>query len=434
MVETVTLSVRIPKELDDKLKRLQKRGGTKTEVVEDALRRYVEVNDAAFSHNKVMAMREVAFGAERLEERRHDIQRLSGTTLLPALESDPSATQTNAGRFLKQGVFDALLALWRDPAGFSINHLQQSIDVVSFSYPPRKEYKRGLAHVDPATPSEGSYAQELQEHVSRAFLRCVAGTSIKGGEDRYFDVAARPELALRPRIFSFAFYLTRERRHHYGVLPYGWHRRFGLVIHEALLDEIARTLEVEVSELKESVKNDANYVVTFLNELLTKIDQASNTGKESFIYSVDGFIHDEVAADLIYGRALVNLRPVFTKRCRKFIPEEAQQIGKEIATRLGSATHSVVLLDNIYSQVALPNGFRLLEISHGLKIPVGIGYTLTALPKLMSEGWIGNLYGSLDVFFRQHDSELSAITAEFDSQGVELDSNLRDYSQPKDES
>lgn len=231
------------------------------------------------------------------------------------------------------------------------------------------------------------------------------------GESRgTFDAILRPELAIANEvIYTFPFFLTWLRRPAWRVIRYGWHRAVGVLVHEThpAFDDLSKEkLDVSVALQARSA--------SWLSNLTRHL-----TRSEGFLYSLPGYMHNEILPLLILDAGdddaqtfyVTRSRVVKTKLKEAYQPQDAAgrrgkkrkatrapirskyeysipipEIPDEMLTEDGARRH-VAVVDlaerrEVEDQVAGFGGYHVLALPHRLHIEVGIGFSIVTFPKI----------------------------------------------------
>lgn len=308
--------------------------------------------------------------------------------------------------YQKSAVFDAILTLWRNPKEFVDNYNQQRT-IVKFKY-------------------DDELLGEFQEAVaSRARTFENVESVIDEGETVFFDVVLRADMAYLPRIFAFGFYLTNQRRSHYAIIPYGVHERFGVLMDSGLWTKI-KNENPNDSNLDETNLNEQSQrgvVKNFFTKLIEFADREnrneSAARKKKKIFSQDGFIHEEVLAEIVYRNGERTIADKFVNLSKTF-QASREELPETISELLSKG--NIVLYDLLYHRSlkdVIGNKVVGFKLPHHLAIPVGIGFTLTALPEMIKSGEWSKLAESVRLF-ASDESRTSALKNALSEIGVSL--------------
>lgn len=207
--------------------------------------------------------------------------------------------------------------------------------------------------------------------------------------NEFFDITERPDLLYEtPILFSFPFFLTDSRRNFFGVIPYGDHESIGFLLSKKLLLEV---LPAGIGEIKDEGK-----LKKFFNDLINTV-----ATKQGTIYNFRGFIYKEILPQMVADLGSPDTMSRFTKIAKEEIPvtdaDDLEYSALETIKKAGD--HSVVVIDLVIKKaleqsLSEQSGreFIVVQIEHKQPIPVGIGFTLPLLPKLLQDNnWDGLL-------------------------------------------
>jgi len=199
-----------------------------------------------------------------------------------------------------------------------------------------------------------------------------------------FDAAINLEFALSAKsLYLFPFVFSEFRRPFFGVIPYGRHVAIGWLIHKdnPLLEE--RPFKDFDGELKPLAVLPGAEGADRRNAFLTRLF-AKAGAKEATIVTRDNYLNREILpllktnaqhgllVDAFSKTKIVEIMPSGTSWPIKDKPEKEQVLLYDLCTDRDLATSSAA------------KGFRALPFLHDQEIPVGIGFSLPALPFVAS--------------------------------------------------
>jgi hypothetical protein len=281
-----------------------------------------------------------------------------------------------------------------------------------------------------------------------------------------FDVPKFPELAIaNSTIYTLPFFLTWQRRHLWGVLPYAIHTRLGVLIstdHPALgkLEEYERGYQERLARDSAyglwvhdpSLAGWLSILMKEAGENPCRLNRADSNFDEQHtrptVFAVGVYLHQELLplACAVLGDSetaaafAVNAVRLEPTEFEKWILPKVQQSGPSekpveqtptVAVSGSSSSDgkssqwpnpSAVIVDLALCKEPEPSsGWRLLRMPHCVYLPIGIGYSVLSWPLLArnteARKWTARLLTfSADMLCRSKD-ELSAI-------GIELDQRL----------
>jgi hypothetical protein len=241
------------------------------------------------------------------------------------------------------------------------------------------------------------------------------------GED--FDALRHPQLAIaNPALYTFPFLLTWQRRHLWGVLPYAVHTQLGLVCRKCYPEakrEALEEVERVYSEALENVRHDQSALWINDPKHLSWLSLILKSTKDSPVYfkrdsdvsicaqhksatviSIGAYLHKEliplasamlpdpgVAADYAeFARELdvPDVLPLLKS------PSEWPQDSVMIVDLAVLPTDWITPDDPEAVAENAGNGidrkeWSLFRVPHCVYVPVGIGYSIPAVPMLLED-------------------------------------------------
>jgi hypothetical protein len=191
-----------------------------------------------------------------------------------------------------------------------------------------------------------------------------------------FDAGINMEFALSAQsLFLFPFYLSEFRRHLFGVVPYGQHVSVGLCLHES--NPLVQSFDIKgdfaTAALTVNSPQASAKRLAFLTELFT---QASTSNLK--IQTKDNFLNREILPLLKANAQHGLLVSTFSKT--RFVDTVSDFEGSLFAE---DRRNTVYLYDLASDAEKFDNpngGFVSIPFLHDLAIPVGIGFSIPALP------------------------------------------------------
>lgn len=234
--------------------------------------------------------------------------------------------------------------------------------------------------------------------------------------DTSWDLLVKYEFERFPVILLFPFFWTRDLHPNYGVIPYGLQVQIGLLVSR---DHPAFQYDIE-DHYKYGMELERDWVV---NSLLAPEQKEWRGGK---VWACRGYRFGHIASEMAAA-----VSPEAHRRLveRRGYIEQSQQIEKVSDARSGSMSGgtTVLLLDPGEKQhiaELCPKedaGLAYLTVRHGIDVPVGIGFSLAALPMLLRDGNWRTLIRTADaVFANMNVSDLSALA----DAGIELNKEV----------
>lgn len=203
-------------------------------------------------------------------------------------------------------------------------------------------------------------------------------------DNEYFDVTQRPDLLYdTPLLFAFPFYLTESRRSSFGVLPYGDHHSIGLLLHKNAFHGAFGAAS------QDDVAKDLGIFRKGFNVFLSQM--ANQSGK---IHHFQGFIYDEIFPHLVSYYGSPETKQSFYELGKVREPvENVRSLHEEALKVMRKAEPSSLFALDLIVAEEIERGlkkerdeFVVLRVAHNQRIPVGIGFTLPLLPRLLEEG------------------------------------------------
>jgi len=293
------------------------------------------------------------------------------------------------------------------------------------------------------------------------------------GLNQDFDVLKYPELAIaNPCFYTLPFFLTWQRRHLWGVLPYATHSRLGLFIRDD--HPKIETLRKIQTEHEAALKREAEYglwvqdpsLARWLPILLeaagnkpSRLDRTKDSLHEQHqtptIFSVGAYLHQELLPLAFAALGNMEAAANFAERAQliepsdlpKLLPPQAAkdsliQAGGTDAKASPAVTEktspdapvpasafkdlwpkeSAIILDlALCDEPQKGSGLALLRLPHSVYVPIGIGYSVLAWPLLARNAearkWTGRLLAYSAQMLVPSKADLSKI-------GIELDPRL----------
>jgi len=171
----------------------------------------------------------------------------------------------------------------------------------------------------------------------------------------------------RPLLCLFPFFLTSHRRLAWGVIRYAWQKQIGLVVPTFLVNSLVkeRATEHGVTTIR---------VAGWETLLRRKAD----------IYSLVGYATEEILCEVTLRADGADKRDLihrFNEHNRPLF-QELNKDAIEKATEPGVNVFAFDLADEatVRGLMGTKRGFEIVQLDHGLSIPVGIGFSLPLFP------------------------------------------------------
>jgi hypothetical protein len=260
------------------------------------------------------------------------------------------------------------------------------------------------------------------------------------GED--FDALRHPELAIaNPAIYTFPFFLTWQRRHLWGVLPYATHSRLGVLVRDdhpnlTALQELeasyAQTLEGAVRSGILIWSNDPRYA-----DWLTWLLRATEDPADGFtplrlyeqelpidwslhqkptVFSVGAYLHKEILPLTCAVMADPHTGTAYASFAQEL---EVGQLDALMAQgEMSWPDASAIIVDLAVAPDGAPErGWTLLRLPHCVYLPIGIGFSVATVPLLRDKGFRNRLLADAGDLLRPAAADLSRL-------GIDLDPRL----------
>jgi|GEM_PF-807444 len=277
------------------------------------------------------------------------------------------------------------------------------------------------------------YIDDMKIIIDELFVAVYSSVNGKYHEPPKEPVYDIPENSIyydKPTIFLYPYFLDQDRIEKAGVIPYATQTSIAIVLHkdnclykkwQALRDTAIKDNSLENNQEREvDIRISKADSKKWLKELVENI---YNTNGQ--IHSIRGyvfhsiikqFVIENVENDDTLGEVLkaptdlsiVKEKLVFFKQ-----PKVGEQIDR----------NSILLLDPSDAFKETENGqvfmsflqstfFKVVTVRHGLDIPIGIGYSLFALPRLLNNGTWKKLQVLMKDKLSSHKENLSKVGIE----------------------
>jgi hypothetical protein len=292
----------------------------------------------------------------------------------------------------------------------------------------------------------GEMQRDVAQRVTLQFHRDFAITDPIWTEDerRQFDALRHPELAIAtPAFYTFPFFLSWQRRHQWGVLPYATHTRLGLLVRgdHPNISELA-SIEKEYEDTAAIVKqeryarwiNDPHFgrwleiIVKAGSETPIPIDNVPRDvsllqlHQCARVFSVGAYLHREILPLMcaVRGDSLTAARLATT--VQELDATDLASIDGAPSNAFASWHQASALIVDLAKSpdVDPESGMRLLKVPHCVYIPIGIGYSIVTVQILLSNlPWASNLLKEAgDILSMKNGAN------ELQKVGIELDERL----------
>jgi hypothetical protein len=185
----------------------------------------------------------------------------------------------------------------------------------------------------------------------------------------------RPGLIAGRRVlYLYPFYRHPARRPYWGVISYGSHEKLGLLLHKKTFGDLIGKPILEGS-------NARGWLGLVIDVLCKKSDTLGIGFRESFF--------EEEAAEVVWSRAQTEFPYHFEARRRPIPPKAlsfAKKGGMNLLATLKSNKVGLLVFDLLYEgdvQKAAGKEWAIVQFPHGIPTPVGVGFSLSFLPRLL---------------------------------------------------
>jgi predicted acylesterase/phospholipase RssA len=219
--------------------------------------------------------------------------------------------------------------------------------------------------------------KELQQRLKSLFRRSFGEpqNDPKEFEGQVFDITERPDIALTSEaVCVFPFYLSYMRRPAWGVVPWGRHCAFGL-----LLNRRHQAYSTIANRASSARHLRTNWVAPFLEKVMDPgrlLIQEGFLFNETFPMFVSRYGDAETKRRFYRFARRLNLRTVDSPEFQNLNPE-TDAIVFDLALR------------DQYLKLArsIDSNFQTFSAYHELAIPVGLGYSLLAADRIGKQLW-----------------------------------------------
>lgn len=231
----------------------------------------------------------------------------------------------------------------------------------------------------------------------------VSGNYNEPPKEPVFDIPENSIYYDNPTIFLYPYFLDTDRTEKAGVIPYAKQTSLAIVIHKDNTQykewlKLRATVQNENS-LPENQEREADLLVTkaeskkWLKGLVEDI--YNNSGQ---IHTIRGYVFHSIIKQFVINNIENDeaLGQVLKAPTDLSILKEKLQFFRSLGVRESIDKNSILLLDPSDAFKETDNGqkfmpdlqqnFRVITVKHGLEIPVGIGFSLFALPRLLEKG------------------------------------------------
>src|ERR1700681_750539 len=283
--------------------------------------------------------------------------------------------------------------------------------------------------------------------VASNFDNAITPTWIERDDD--FDAIRHPQLAIAtPTLYTFPFFLTWQRRHQWGVLPYATHTRLGVAISvnhpriteiKKLKDDFDKGRDAQRLagsaywywmldprharwiELLFDAARKGGAVADISNPLATAY--AAHTPS---VFSVGAYLQKEILPLACATLGDTKSAQYIASSVRQVDVTELPEV---VSSPCMQNPASALIFDLAYHAEVTGKGLEVLALPHCVYVPVGIGFSIPALPLLdwdnETREWRSELLRAAGTTLIKAKDELSEI-------GIELDERLWKSPRPHD--
>jgi hypothetical protein len=316
-----------------------------------------------------------------------------------------------------------------------VSHTRNSKSLVLVSRP--------YTTVESVAEMQGVVGTLIRTHLGASRTVVVPAWIAALGED--FDALRHPQLAIaNPTFYTFPFFLTWQRRHQWGVLPYATHARIGVVVRKdhPNIDGL-RAIEKGYSENLALAKGQESPIwvsdpihVRWLALLLSIANDDiralhGNAGATVFdrwksepaILSVGAYLHKELLPLACAVLADSSVSADFATKVTPIEPSALEKSGiiGDVANNPWHQNSAVIVDLAIVPEIDPSSTLELLRLPHCVYVPIGIGFSILAWPLIDSDAktrdWTRDLLRSAGEALVPAKSALSRI-------GIEIDERL----------
>ena len=308
---------------------------------------------------------------------------------------------------------------------------RRDLILVSREYTPVEEVKHMQDML--RTRVRSTFEEENSEH------RIVEPDWINTlGEN--FDALRHPQLAIAsPAIYTFPFYLTWQRRHLWGVLPYARHSKLGVIVRDKhpMLDPLQK-LESEYRIAHNSSTNSGQLLwsndprfADWLRLLVEATLQSKESGvgtvavdsddwsihESPTVFSVGAYLHKEILPLTCATIPNPHIGANYANHAREIDVLQFKKYFERISLPSWHDASAIIVDLALTPRDAISNGWKIFSLPHCVYVPIGIGYSVATIPFLRNSSWRNDLLRDAGEMLRPASSELAKI-------GIDLDRRL----------
>ncbi|MQP68537.1 hypothetical protein GE253_24770 [Niveispirillum sp. SYP-B3756] len=254
-----------------------------------------------------------------------------------------------------------------------------------------------------------------------------------------FDALRHPQLAIaNPAIYTFPFFLTWQRRHLWGVLPYATHSRLGVLVRDChpRLQDLKQLEAVYSKALETSIQsglliwsNDPRYAdwLTWLlraTELptggfqpFTLVEQKTpitwSLHEKPTVFSVGAYLHKEILPLTCAAIADPRTSTAYASFAQELEIGQLEELLTE-GEKSWPAASAVIVDLAVAPKDVTDRGWTLLRLPHCVYLPIGIGFSVASVPLLRDKEFRNRLLSDAGETLRSAKDELAVL-------GIDLD-------------
>lgn len=240
---------------------------------------------------------------------------------------------------------------------------------------------------------------DIIEELQTIIYAKVSGNYHEPPKEPVFDIPENSIYYDNPSIFLYPYFLDSDRTEKAGVIPYANQRAIAIIIHKD------NKQYKEWIKLRTAVQNRLSADERATDLLITEIESKNwliklvediynNNGQ---IHTIRGYVFHSIIKQFVIKNIENDeaLGQVLKAPTDLSIVKEKLEFFQQPKVGTSVSKNSILLLDPSDAFKETENGqafmpslntnFRIITVKHGLEIPVGIGYSLFALPRLLEK-------------------------------------------------
>jgi hypothetical protein len=251
--------------------------------------------------------------------------------------------------------------------------------------------------------------KELQKQIEDIFISDFhyknCDFNIPDNDEKMYEIDERSMFYKKKSLFLYPYYLDIDRKRHAGVIPYAYQKSMAIVIRkdnkfyeewvgvrERIKQEFPKS---EDWELDLMIKDYDIDTTDWLKRLIA--DLYRNKG---YIHSIRGYVFDAIIQQFIIKNLKADtqigylIKPSTAIRNLREELDYFSEYNSNKFLKIKNNPPSILVLDPVEAFGDTVNKrdiieyvdktlFDIINVTHGLKIPIGIGYSLYMLPELL---------------------------------------------------